>query len=63
MKIPCLVCDKPIKLQTYINTQNYDGEVVCRECNSLLHIKLVKSKLEKYRLVKADFPPQKPDFG
>ena len=50
VKVKCLVCDKPLKLPEYIDTEDYDGEVVCQECQSLLYIKLVKSKVQKYRL-------------
>ena len=55
VKIECLLCEKPIKLPKYVDTENYDGEVVCQECQSLLYIKLVKSKVQKYRVKERGF--------
>ena len=55
VEIECLLCEKPIKLPKYIDTEDYDGEVVCQECESLLYIKLVKSKVRKYRIEKRGF--------
>ena len=34
-----------------IDIEKYDGQIVCSECNALLHIKLVKGKLQKYEIV------------
>lgn len=53
--ISCLACGKSIKLRAYIDAEDYDGEVVCQECGSLLHVKLVKSKVRKYRVVDRNF--------
>ena len=50
-EIQCLACDKTLELPQYIDTDNYDGQVVCHECNSLLHVKLVRDKLRKYKIV------------
>ncbi len=55
VKIECLLCEKPIKLPKYIDTENYDGEVVCQECKSLLYIRLLKSKVKKYKFKEAGF--------
>jgi len=46
IEIGCLACSKIIKMPQYIDTEKYDGQVVCEECNSLLYIKLVKGKVE-----------------
>ena len=51
VEIQCLACDKTLKLPQFVNTDNYDGQVKCPECKSLLHIKLVKSKVLKYKIV------------
>lgn len=51
VEISCLACSKIIKMPQYIDTEKYDGQVVCEECNSLLYIKLVKGKVEKYKLI------------
>lgn len=40
----------------YIDADKYDGQVVCQECKSLLYVKLVKGKVEKYRIEKENFP-------
>jgi len=55
IEIECLLCEKPIKLPEYIDTENYEGEVVCQECESLLYIKLVNSKVQKYRVKQRGF--------
>ena len=57
VKIECLVCGKTVKIPQSIDTDNYDGQVVCQECTSLLHLKLVKSKLRKYKVVEKKFRP------
>ena len=49
--IECLACGKTVKMPPYVDTEKYDGQVVCQECNSLLHIKLVKEKVQKYNIV------------
>jgi hypothetical protein len=51
MEIECLVCGKTIKIPEFIDTNNYDGQVNCPECASLLHIKLVGAKVRKYEVV------------
>jgi len=51
VKIECLACGKSVKIPQYINAEKYDGELVCQECKSLLHVKLVKEKVEKYKIV------------
>ncbi len=49
VKIECLACRKTLKIPEYIDTDNYEGQIVCTECESLLYVKLVKSKVRKYR--------------
>jgi DNA-directed RNA polymerase subunit RPC12/RpoP len=51
VEIECLACGKTVKIPQFINTDKYDGQVVCQECKSLLHVKLVKEKVEKYKVV------------
>ena len=51
IEIQCLVCGKAIKIPQYIDTERYDGQVPCQECGSLLHIKLVGSKVQGYKVV------------
>ena len=53
--ISCLVCDKPIELPQYIDTENYEGQVICQTCESLLHIKLIAAKVRKYRVIEKKF--------
>ena len=52
VQIECWACGKAVKIPQFIDTDNYDGQVVCQECKSLLHVKLVKGKLQKYKVVK-----------
>ena len=56
IEIECLACGKTLNMPKYIDTDKYDGQVVCQECKSLLHIILVKGKVEKYRIEKEKFP-------
>ena len=51
VEIECLACGKDVKLPQFIDSDNYDGQLVCRECKSLLHVKLVKGKVQKYKVV------------
>ena len=51
VQIECL-CGKKFIPPKCIDTNNYEGEVVCPECKALLHIKLAKGKLQKRKVVK-----------
>jgi len=51
MEIECLACGKPIKIPEFIDTNNYDGQITCSECASLLQIKLGGGKVRKYEVV------------
>lgn len=55
LEIECLVCGKIIEIPQFIDTDDYDGQVACRECASLLHVKLVVSKVRKYEVVEKGF--------
>jgi transcription elongation factor Elf1 len=52
VKIECLACGKVVNIPTFIDTDNYDGQLVCKECKSILHVKLVKEKVQKYKIEK-----------
>ena len=47
----CLVCEKAIKVPQYVSA-NYKGDLVCPNCKSLLHIKLVNSQVAEYEIKK-----------
>jgi uncharacterized Zn finger protein (UPF0148 family) len=51
LEISCLVCGQRIEIPEFIDTENYDGQLSCPSCKSLLHIKLFKAKLRKYEVV------------
>ena len=51
VEIECLVCGNTVAIPEFIDTENYDGQVTCRECASLLHVKLTGSKVRKYKVV------------
>ncbi len=55
VEIECLVCGKIIEIPQFIDTDDYDGQVACRECASLLHVKLVESKVRQYQIVEKGF--------
>ncbi len=57
VEVECLLCEKPLKLPKDFDSEDYDGEAVCQECQSLFHIKIVKSKVRKYRIVERKFGP------
>ena len=51
VKIECLLCGGAVKIPTNTDTEQYDGQGVCQQCKSLLHVKLVKGKVQKYKIV------------
>ena len=60
VEIECLACTKDIKPQQLndtenYDTENYDGQIVCQECKSLLHVKLIKGKVQKCKIVENKF--------
>lgn len=55
IEIQCLACGKTLKIPQFVNTDNYDGQVVCQECKSLLQLKLEKEKVLKYKIVEDKF--------
>ncbi|MFC1990630.1 hypothetical protein ACFLU9_00560 [Chloroflexota bacterium] len=60
VEIQCVACEKTIKPRQLndtdnYDTENYDGQIVCQECKSLLHVKLVKGKVQKYKMVESKF--------
>jgi hypothetical protein len=61
MKVECLVCLKETAIPKNLNTQKYDGQITCRECGSLLQVKLVKSKVEQCKVVREGHPKVSPD--
>jgi len=56
VEIECLVCGKTIVIPKFIDTNNYDGQVTCPECKSLLHVKLGGGKVRKYEVVERKSP-------
>ena len=60
VEIECLACGKAIKPQQLndtdnYDTENYDGQIVCQECKSLLYVKLVKGKVQKSKILENKF--------
>lgn len=53
MEINCLVCGKAITIPEFVDTNNYDGQITCPECKSLLHVKLVGGKVRKYMVAES----------
>jgi transcription elongation factor Elf1 len=56
MKIECLICLRETVIPKNLNTANYDGQITCRECGSLLQVKLVKSKVEQRKIERVGHP-------
>jgi len=51
VEISCLICNKAIKIPQFIDTNNYDGQINCPACKSLLRMRLVGAKARKYEVV------------
>ncbi|MBI4187944.1 MAG: hypothetical protein HY529_01930 [Chloroflexi bacterium] len=58
LEIECLVCGKTIRLPPFIDTANYDGQIACRECASLMQVKLVGEMVRKYKVVEKGLSSQ-----
>jgi len=59
-KIECLLCGGVVKIPTLSDTEQYDGHGVCEKCKSLIHVKLAKGKVQKYKIIKKEFPQREP---
>ena len=57
MEISCLICGKTIEIPQFIDTNNYDGQISCRECKALLRMKMFGGKVRKYELVERGTEP------
>ncbi len=57
LEIECLVCKEPLQMPSYIDFDDYDGQVVCKKCNALLYIRLQYSKVKKYKVIKYEIHP------
>jgi len=51
VKIECLLCGGDVKIPANTDTEQYDGDGICEKCESLIHVKLVKGKVQKYKVV------------
>jgi uncharacterized Zn finger protein (UPF0148 family) len=51
VEISCLICGKNIEIPQFIDTDNYDGQIHCPNCKSLLRVRLVGAKARKYEVV------------
>jgi DNA-directed RNA polymerase subunit RPC12/RpoP len=51
VEISCLICGKNIEIPEFIDINNYDGQINCPECKSLLRVRLVGAKARKYEVV------------
>lgn len=65
VEIECLTCGKAIKPRQLndtdnYDTENYDGQIVCQECKSLLYVKSVKGKVQKSKVVENNSKQAKP---
>ncbi len=58
VEIECLVCEKIINIPNYIDTEKYEGQMVCQECKSILYVKLVKGKVQKYKVLENKYGVQ-----
>ena len=57
--LECLICGKTFQIPKFVNIENYNGQVVCQNCGSLLHIRLIQSKVRQYKVVEEGFRNEK----
>ena len=50
-KIECQLCEQYFNLPLCIDKDDYDGEVCCKKCKALLHIKIKDGRLKKIKVV------------
>ena len=51
-EIECLYCGDNLTIPDWVNTHNYDGEIVCQNCEARLAIKFKNSRQPtKYNLI------------
>ena len=62
VKINCLECGKSLKIPSYIDPEDYDGQVRCHECNALLYIRFKSSKVETYKVVEKQTLKEQPNI-
>jgi transcription elongation factor Elf1 len=58
LEIRCLVCDRKIKVPQYVDSNDYKGQLYCRECQLLLDIELVEEKVKKYKVAVKQTKPR-----
>ena len=58
VEIKCLVCGESLEIPRYIDPDDYDGQLYCKSCQLLLDIKLLKSKVRKYRVAAKQTKPR-----
>ncbi len=51
VKINCLQCGRLLKFPSYIDPEDYDGQIRCNKCKALLYIKFKSSEVKKYKLI------------
>jgi hypothetical protein len=59
VEIECLVCAKVVDIPKFVDTDDYNGQLTCRECGSLLRIRLAGSKVKEFAVIEKGFvtPP------
>lgn len=50
-EITCILCKNTIEFPEYVG-QDYSGDLSCRTCGSLLHIKLNKWEVKQYKVLR-----------
>jgi len=56
--IKCLICEESLEIPPYIDPDNYDGQLYCRACQLLWDVKLVESKVRKYKVAEKQTKPR-----
>ena len=50
-EIDCLDCSDNLEFPEWLNKDDYDGGLRCKECGALLNLKFKDGKLLKYKLL------------
>jgi hypothetical protein len=57
LKISCLSCNSIITIPEFIDTEKYEGQLACKKRNSLLYVKIIAGKIQKYKIVEDKMKP------
>jgi DNA-directed RNA polymerase subunit RPC12/RpoP len=60
VRINCLACGKPLNIPSYVDAEDYDGQIRCQGCDALLYVRFKSSKVRKYKVVERQPTDERP---